>query len=203
MFGLIGSGFDGKHSEETPVYSWTDLGVRYDATGERFDMKSRSVLCPVLDGLPQACGTFFGSLDRAYREVMPQVLLGTDQGDGGTTWIGLQGFSGRLDEVAGSAVLPYGLEPSAIITEVGADATGLLLALQRESVLPSGATLTLGLSLGGYHMTATGLTFMEGSRPADGIQYKSFNGARAQASVGIEYPLSKRLSLGGTMRADL
>lgn len=200
--GGIWSNLQGRQHEETPVYFWVETAVRYTPEGDHTVVHGRIGTCPLVDGQSQACATFFGSIDRAYHEVMPQLLLGQTTGDR-TTWVGLQGFSGRLDETTSNLVVSRFSDDLTMMTEVGADATGLILALQHERDLPSGARLTLGLGLGGYHMTATGLSYIEGERNPNATRHGSYNGTRAQLSAGIEYPLSKRLSIGGTIRADL
>ena len=200
--GGIWSDLQGSHHEETPVYFWVETAVLYSPDGEHTVTHARIGACPLVDGQSQSCATFIGSLDRGYHEVMPQILLGQTSGER-TVWVGLQGFSGRLDETTAGMVDSDAAQPINMLTELGAEATGLMLAFQREQMLPTGARLTLGLGLGGYHMTATGLSYIEGERNPNATRHQSFNGLRAQLSAGIEYPLSDRLSLGGTIRADL
>lgn len=199
--GGIWSDLQGSHHEETPVYFWVDTQVAYTEDGSGQVSMGRIGTCPLVDGQSQPCATYIGSLDRGYHEFAPQVLLGQAQGER-TNWLGLQGFSGRLDETTAGTVESR-FAPISMMTEVGGNATGLMLVWQQERLLPSGARLTLGLGLGGYHMKATSLSYREGARNPNATQRGSFNGARAQLSAGLEYPLSKRLSIGGTIRADL
>lgn len=201
-FGLIGLGLDGSHSEETPVYSWLETAIKYEKDGIHSVTHTALRFCPVVDGQVEACGTFIGGLDRSYREIMPQVLLGSQSDGNRITWIGLRGFVGELDEMTVGRVETESNTPADMITELSAKAKGLLLAFQRESKLPSGATLTLGLGLGGYHMSTASNAYNEGEKNPNATRHYSFNGARAQASIGMEYPLTKALSLGGTIRAD-
>lgn len=200
--GLIASGLHGTDSEETPVYSWMDTNVRYEADGIFSVAQTTTRVCPFVDGQPDACGTFRGNLDRSYAEIMPQVLLGSQENGTYRTWFGLQGFSGKLDERTSGLVENTFYTPVERITELDARANGLLVAFQRESTLKSGARLTLGLGLGGYRMSTASNAYNAGERNPNATRHYSFNGARAQASIGLEIPLNDALSLGGTIRAD-
>lgn len=200
--GGIWSDQQGNHHEETPVYFWWETAVRYSEDGQIQVSHGRIGVCHLVNGRPEPCGTFVGDIDRSYSETMPQILLGQTAGNR-TTWYGLQGFTGRLDETTSSMVLSDIFTPNRMRTELGADATGLMLVLQQERTLPSGALLSLGLGLGGYRMKAFSLSYLEGERNPNATEYLDVTGTRAQLSAGLEFPLSDRLSLGGTVRADL
>lgn len=196
--GGILSGIDGSSHEETPIYAgvYTRPGGAEPALPE-----GEIIIC----SFPNPCATFTGDLDRSYREVMPEIMFGRDGANGATTWIGLQGFSGDLSEHAinySERLAPAPLFPRTTITDMQADTTGMMLAVQQDRKLASGITLLLGAGLGTYRIDASGYS-VDPTVPANRKDVAGeFDGVRAQLMVGVEKPLSDRLTIGATVRAD-
>lgn len=196
--GGVFSGIDGTSSETTPVHYVVVAG--HGGPGNAPPVAEIRVC-----SFPDPCSIFEGELSRSYREVMPEVMFGHDGADGSMTWVGLQGFSGQLTENTSNRV--YDIPPGfpfdrTTLTELDADATGVMLAVQHERPLKSGMNLFLGAGLGRYSMDATGFS-VDPALPANAKSVSgSFDGTRAQLSVGIEKPVGKGLSLGATVRAD-
>lgn len=196
--GGILSGADGSSHEETLIYGgvFTRPGGAEPALPE-----GEIIVC----SFPNPCATFKGDLDRSYREIMPELMFGRDGANGATTWIGLQGFSGDLTEHSvnySERLAPAPLLPRTTITDMQADTTGILLAVQQSRPLDSGMVLLLGAGLGTYRIDATGYS-LDPTVPAKRKDVAgNFDGVRAQLMVGVEKPLSDRLSIGATVRAD-
>lgn len=77
-----------------------------------------------------------------------------------------------------------------------------MLAVQHERPLKSGMQLVLGAGLGRYTVDAWGFS-VDPALPGNAKAVSgSFDGTRAQLSVGVEKPIGKGLTLGATVRAD-
>lgn len=196
--GGILSGTDGSSHEETPIYAgvFTRPGGAEPALPE-----GEIIVC----SFPDPCATFKGDLDRSYHEIMPELMFGRDGANGTTTWVGLQGFSGDLSEHSvnnSERLAPAPPQPRTTITDMQADTTGILLAVQQSRPLDSGMLLLLGAGLGTYRINATGFTdYLESPGHRKDVTGE-FDGVRAQLMVGVEKPLSDRLTIGATVRAD-
>lgn len=197
--GGILSGQQGTSNETTPVYY---IITARPGGPEPEKPEAEIRVC----SFPDPCAIFEGEFSRSYREVMPELMFGRDGAGGTMTWIGLQGFSGTLSENTSNQgySVPganYTFDRTTL-TELDADVTGLMLAVQQERPLASGMTLLLGAGLGRYNGDATGLSIDPAvplsAKPVSG----SFDGTRAQLSVGIEKPIRKGMSLGASVRAD-
>jgi hypothetical protein len=153
---------------------------------------------------PDPCAQFEGELDRSYHEVMPELMFGRSGEDGSVSWFGVQGFFGTLEETTLNRVFRLTGSPldRTTTTDLDGDATGILLAFQHERPLASGARLLLGAGFGSTRIEATGLSLdpavPTSAKPVSG----TFDGVRAQLSVGVDYPLRENLTLGAVARAD-
>lgn len=151
-----------------------------------------------------SCATFDGKIDRSYHEVMPEVMFGRSGADGSTSWFGLQGFVGQLDEQTsnrGFAPAPSAFDTTTL-TDLDAEATGLMLAFQHERPLKSGLTLFVGAGLGQYEFDTTGFS-INPDRPGNAKTVTGkVDGTRAQFAIGVEKPMGKGLTLGAMIRAD-
>lgn len=196
--GGILSGADGSSHQVTPIYAgvFTRPGGAEPALPE-----GEIIIC----SFPNPCATFVGDLDRSYREVMPEIMFGRDGANGATTWIGLQGFSGDLSEHSVNFTERLASAPPltrTTITDMQADTTGMMLAVQQDRPLVSGMTLLLGAGLGTYRIDASGYS-IDPTLPANRKDVADeFDGVRVQLMVGVEKPLSDRLTIGATLRAD-
>lgn len=197
--GGILSGQSGTSNETTPVYYIvTAIPGGPDPAPPVSEIRNCS--------FPNPCAIFEGELSRSYHEVMPELMFGRDAADGAMTWVGLQGFAGRLSEDAANRgySVPDALFPfdTTTLTEIDADVKGLLLAVQHERPLASGATLVIGAGLGRYQGDATGLSLNPANLASEMPVSGTFDGTRAQLSVGFEKPVGKGMTLGATIRAD-
>jgi len=193
------SGLDGSSSETSPLYY---LVAARPGGPDPLLPEAEIFVC----AFPAPCATFDGAVEQSYHEVMPEVMFGRAGADGSMSWFGLQGFSGRLDEQTSNRAYRLASEgfpfDRTTQTDLDADATGLMLAFQHERTLQSGLNLFVGAGIGGYEFDASGTSLdpdvPAGEKPVAG----SFEGTRAQFSVGLEKPLGKGLTLGATVRAD-
>lgn len=198
--GGILAGVSGTSNETTPLYAYVASGP-----GGADPSLPLAEISICQSSYPDPCAIFEGELTRSYHEVMPEVMFGRDGADGATTWVGLQGFAGKLQEDTSSRA--YRLPPLSpadrtTLTGLDADVTGLMLAAQHERKLPSGLTLLMGAGLGRYETEATGFS-VDPALPANEKSVAaSFDGTRIQLMVGVDKPLNDRLTLGATLRAD-
>ena len=197
--GGILSGLSGTSHETTPVYY---LISARPGGPEPSPPEAEIRVCQ----FPNPCAVFEGELSRSYHEVMPELMFGREGAAGTMTWLGLKGFSGQFSEdTSNSARNVPGANfvfSRTTLTELDADISGMMLTVEQERKLASGMTLLLGAGLGRYDGDATGLSVDPnaplGAKPVSG----SFDGTRAQLSVGFEKPIRKGMSLGATIRAD-
>ena len=193
--GGILSGLDGSSAEVSPVHAFV-----YARPAGPDQPEGEIGIC----SFPSPCRQFVGDLDRSYHEILPELMFGRDGGGGAMHWFGLQGFAGTLNERAFSSIEPLsgpGLVRTTV-TELSAKSRGVMLAWQHERPLASGMTLLLGAGLGTYRIDADGLALVPDNPGRATPSSGSFDGVRAQFMVGLEKPLSDRLTLGATLRAD-
>lgn len=195
--GGIVAGSTGSSSETTPVYYI--VHTRPGGPGNAPPLAEINVC-----GFPNPCATFDGELSRSYREMLPELMLGRTGADGATTWVGVQGFSGDLSEDSSNrAFRETGFAfDRTTVTELDAEMTGVMLAVAHERKLKSGVTLLIGAGFGRYDGDATGLSLEPVNPGLAKSVAGSFDGNRAQLSVGIEKPVGKNMTLGATVRAD-
>lgn len=197
--GGILSGQSGRSSETTPVHYIVTAGP---GGPDPAPPVAEIRVCP----FPNPCAIFEGELSRTYREVMPELMLGRDGAGGTTTWVGMQGFAGELSEDTMNRAhnlpgAPFPFDRS-VRTELDADVSGFMLAARRDRQLASGMTLLVGAGLGRYHGEASGLS-LDPANPGGAKSISgSFDGTRAQLTLGVEKPVSKGMTLGATVRAD-
>lgn len=196
--GGVLSGTDGSQTDNSRLYY---VVAARPGGPEPGGIEGEIRVCPY----PDPCVQFEGELDRSYHEVMPELMFGRTRGDGSTLWFGVQGFVGTLEESTSNRATALNISQPldrTTTTDMDGDATGLLVAVQHERPLASGAMLLLGGGLGPYRIEATGLSVDPAvplsAKPVSG----SFDGVRAQLSVGIDYPLRDNLTLGAIARAD-
>lgn len=198
--GGIVAGVTGTSKETTPLYAFGFAGP-----GGAEPEKPLAEINICGNTYPEPCGMFEGELARSYREVMPEVMFGRDDANGATTWVGLQGFSGKLSEDTVNSI--YRLPPRlpsrrTTLTGLDADVTGVMLAAQQERKLNSGMTLLLGAGIGRYDMDVTGFSVNPALPANTKLVSASFDGTRIQLMAGLEKPLNDPLTLGATVRAD-
>ncbi|OYX24329.1 MAG: hypothetical protein B7Z10_09335 [Rhodobacterales bacterium 32-66-7] len=197
--GGILSGLDGSSSEVSPIYYL--VAAQPGGPGDE-PILGQIRVC----AFPDPCATFDGKIDRSYTELMPEVMVGRNGADGSTSWFGLQGFSGRLDEATSNRA--FRLAPASApfdtttTTDLDADVTGFMLAFQHERTLKSGLELFVGAGLGRYEFDTTGTT-TDTDTPANAKTVSgTVDGTRAQFAIGLEKPMGKGLTLGAMIRAD-
>lgn len=197
--GGILSGLDGSSSEYTPLYY---LVAARPGGPEPGLPEAEISVCP----FPDPCITFDGEVSRSYHEVMPELMVGRAGADGSMSWFGLQGFSGRLDEQTSNRAFRDASGPGALdrttLTDLDADAAGLLLAFQHERTLESGLNLFVGGGIGRYEFDASAISLDPAVPSSAKPVSDTFDGTRAQLAVGLEKPMGKGMTLGATVRAD-